>query len=429
MKFSQFNVFFEYNNQHIGFNTYSNEIITLDSFLYELIKTNDNVEELEKIHVDFYLFLIEKKFIVNSEINEVEKVQQLMHEVDLDNSSYELILNPTMNCNFKCWYCYEDHIKSSRMNIEVQDAILNHTEIICSIPTIKEFHLSWFGGEPLLEFYNIIVPLTEKLKKIVEEEKIRFISSYTTNGLLINEEMISIFKKSNVSNLQITLDGYKDRHNQVRYVTKNKGSYDKILSNIKLLASNNLNVTVRINYSDETIHDLKKIADDFVKFPSKCLKNLEFSFNQVWQVSKNLEESVKSIREYFSGMGLIVRSVYNIDSVKNSCYADKKNQATINYNGDVYKCTARDFKEENKEGELNENGTISWNNKYEKRMNIKLQNKVCFTCSILPICGGGCTQATMEMLEKNTEYCLFEYNEIRKINFIKNKIISTYLLQ
>ncbi|HOH74428.1 MAG TPA: hypothetical protein PKW38_01450, partial [Paludibacteraceae bacterium] len=51
---------------------------------------------------------------------------------------------------------------------------------------------------------------------------------------------------------------------------------------------------------------------------------------------------------------------YN-DSVRESCYGDKKNQATINFNGDVYKCTARDFKPENREGVLMDDGTIEWN--------------------------------------------------------------------
>lgn len=425
MKFSQFNIFFEYNNLYIGFNTYNNEIITLDSFLFELIKTNDDVEELRKIHPDFYHFLIDKNFIIKSELKEINQVKQLMQKIDNSDSSYQLILNPTMNCNFKCWYCYEDHLNSSRMSLEIQKAILNHAEIICSVPTIKEFHLSWFGGEPLLEFENIIVNLTERLKEIIKQKEISLTTSYTTNGLLINQEMISFFKKTNTINFQITLDGHKDKHDKVRFISKKKGSYDKIVENIKLLASNKLNVTVRINYSEETLHSLKKIADDFIEFPKSYLTYLEFSFNQVWQVDKDLEREMKLVRGYFSTLGLNVRSVYNIDSVKNSCYADKKNQATINYDGFVYKCTARNFSKENREGQLNKNGTILWNKAYERRMNIKLNNKACHTCSILPICGGGCSQVNMEMLDKNSEYCLFEYNENKKINFIKNKIIST----
>ncbi len=428
-KYSQFNVFFKQENQIIGFNTFNQEIIVIDELLYELISSKDDINNLKNIHPDFYNFLIEKGFAINSKINELKNVKKLMASVDFDNSTYELIINPTMNCNFKCWYCYEEHIIKSALSKKIQSSIINHVNLILTSPSINQFHLSWFGGEPLLEYKKVIVPITKKIQKNCKSKNVTFSSGYTTNGLLIKQDMIPFFKQSNVINFQITLDGHKNRHNQVRYISKNKGSYDKILENIKLLISNDLFVTVRINYSEETLLELTEIANDFAKLTSSDLNNLEFSFNQVWQVKKNLEKEMIKIREYFNSLGLKITSKYDIDSVRNSCYADKKNQATINYNGDVFKCTARDFKKENREGVLKENGVILWNDKLKKRMNVKLSNKPCLTCSILPICGGGCTQNYIEMSKNGEEYCLYEYNESKKIEFVKKKVTASFVNQ
>ena len=426
-KYSQFNVFFKQESQIIGFNTFNQEIIILDELLFELVLSKDDVSNLENIHPDFYNFLIEKGFVINSKINELKNVKELMVSVDFDNSAYELIINPTMNCNFECWYCYEEHIIKSGMSKKVQSSIINYVNLILTSPSINQFHLSWFGGEPLLEYKKTIVPITKKIQEICKSKNVTFSSGYTTNGLLIKQDMMPFFKQSNVSNFQITLDGHKNRHNQVRYISKSKGSYDKILENIKLLISNDLYVTVRINYSEETLLELTEIANDFSKLTSSDLNNLEFSFNQVWQVKKNLEKKMIKIREYFTSLGFKITSIYDIDSARNSCYADKKNQATINYNGDVFKCTARDFKKENREGILKENGITSWNDKLKKRMNIKLSNKPCLSCRILPICGGGCTQNYIEQSKNGEEYCLYGYDEFEKIEFVRKKVTVSFV--
>ena len=43
-----------------------------------------------------------------------------------------------------------------------------------------------------------------------------------------------------------------------------------------------------------------------------------------------------------------------------SCYADRINYANINYDGNVYKCTAQDYTSETALGFLDENGQIRW---------------------------------------------------------------------
>ena len=94
----------------------------------------------------------------------------------------------------------------------------------------------------------------------------------------------------------------------------------------------------------------------------------------------------------------------------------------INYNGDIYKCTANDFLPEKKEGILNSNGVITYNSLYEKRMKAKYALKPCLECNILPICMI-CTQKRLKMI--NEEKCIY-IKEKDKPDIIRDHIRRIY---
>ena len=60
----------------------------------------------------------------------------------------ELTLFVTERCNFRCTYCYEDFSKG-RMRPDVVAAVQTLIRTRAS-DGLKELHLSFFGGEPLL---------------------------------------------------------------------------------------------------------------------------------------------------------------------------------------------------------------------------------------------------------------------------------------
>ena len=117
------------------------------------------------------------------------------------------------------------------------------------------------------------------------------------------------------------------------------------------------------------------MTDDISLILSK--EFLLVDLHRVWQDSKNdgipkiVDDNIEKIK--------IVRIpvIHNSpNNVLESCYADKRNSAVINYNGDIYKCTARDFTSENRAGFLNEEGEFVWENNYlERRMDSNSKNK------------------------------------------------------
>lgn len=92
---------------------------------------------------------------------------------------------------------------------------------------------------------------------------------------------------------------------------------------------------------------------------------------------------------------------------------------TINYNGEIFKCTARDFTDSTGEGRVDVDGSIVLNDRYEKRLNAKFNNPPCRECRILPLCGGGCSQQALE--HEDVDYCVYNFDEEQKTQAIVNK--------
>lgn len=423
-------MFFDYENQKIGFNSYSREYMALDDSLYLMYDSSvkkSEFESLQSMHPTFFDFLVEKGFLVENAEDELQKVKDLVSLIDNDESVFQLHINPTMNCNFKCWYCYETHIKDSKMDISTIDSTVRFVKGILTSrkDTLKFFSLDWFGGEPLLYFKRVVLPILKEVHALCASLGIEMASGVTTNGLLINSEVIQAAKLFNLSFFQITLDGHRDRHDVVRFMSEGRGSYDAIIKNIKLLAANSIKVLIRINCSPETLPDLKKISEDFRDLTVEAREFIEFDLHKVWQDNYNVsDEDLYDIRWYYREQGFKVATGSH-DLVMNSCYGDHKNHATINYNGEVFKCTARDFTSTNSEGYLSDSGEVIWNDKYTKRLESKFKNKPCLDCVILPICNGGCSQQALE--HEGVDYCVNDFDENKKRMLVINRFKESLL--
>lgn len=430
MKLSQFNNVVAYNESVILYNSFSDRFLLVDPLLNDLIesaKSNNNIDDLINYHASFYTALLTNGFIVDNELDELELVKKMRKKVDIeDETQYVLVINPTMNCNFKCWYCYETHEKGSKMTNPIIENVKRHiANVLNTMPYLKNFHISWFGGEPLLYFDQVILPIMEYVKELFKGYKSTFSTGFTTNGFLIDNCKIDAFLSYNITNFQITLDGNRDTHNAVRFVNSTRGSYDEILKNVFALCRSRLNVSIRINYTKSNLKDLESIMYDLLPLEGEARQYLLISFHKVWQETDvTLMGRVRELHRFFrdNGFRATFGDIDLPDSVRNSCYADKKNHATINYNGQVFKCTARNFSKDAKEGILNEDGSISWNQKFYDRIDSKFKNKPCLTCPILPICNGGCSQEAIE--HKDEDYCMYNFDEQRKKEVVLNKFIN-----
>lgn len=359
--------------------------------------------------------LIDNGFVVSDDCDEVGNYLKYMRTAECDMSVAHLIINPTINCNFNCWYCYENHIKS----LMSEDIIERLKSLIAKIFAEKRLlQISFFGGEPMLCYKNVILPMLEKTKYLSEQLGGEYFVNMTTNGYLFNEKRIEKLKEYNFNGVQITLDGYKDIHDKIRKPVNGNGSYDRIVSNIINILEHGIPVTVRINCTKENIDTIVSVAKSFVCLDRASKKLLNFDFQIVWQEENKeiISQKMNKIVREFVKVGLNASKM----SFRDFCYADKRNSCVVNYNGDLYKCTAVDFLSTKRDGYLSEKGDLIWeNNSMEERMASKLKNKPCLSCRILPLCHGGCTKHSLNAVG---DYCIYNFNEEEKDEVVLDAI-------
>lgn len=419
MKFSQFNSEIHLSDKlSLVYNAYSDSYLILPNKYLPL----KDIESMKKEQAQLYDNLVKSNGIIEDDVDEVSLVKELQRNIDNNDKKYQLTINPTLDCNFKCWYCYENHVSRSKIESETLDNIkkLIHN-IVVKQTALEEFQLNFFGGEPLLQ-YDTVIDIITYAEKVCHSFGKNISIAFTTNGYLLNIERIKTLSKHPVHAMQITIDGNRATHNKVRFSSVKSGSYDTIMKNIKLLLKNGIYVILRLNYTSETIAGMADILNDLTNITTEERKRLAVHFYRVWQ--DNQEINIKdilneTISKYRSADILAYK--YPLNNVKYSCYGDKTNAAIINYNGDVYRCTAVNFSKVTRDGYLNNEGVIVWeNDSYNKRKNIKFKNKACLKCRLLPICNGGCSQHALR--NENQEYCILNFDEQRKDEAILNKL-------
>lgn len=423
-KESYYNNIVKIEDMFLLFNSLTKSHLILSEELYNVFENyKEDFKKLEKINGSFYKVLKNNGFIVELDCNEKEYVNNLRFLNKFDNNQYDLTINPSMSCNLKCWYCYENHIEKSMMNFITADKIIKHIKMQFNITHFKKLHLSFFGGEPLLN-KRIITYIVDKVNSFCNEFTINFTISFTTNGTLFNDIFLNFLSKYKVR-FQITLDGDKKLHDKVRYFkNSNKGSYDCILKNIEKICNKmeDYSITLRINFNEDTLDNIKNAIDQLSGIKSK--DNIVISLHKVWQINEDKINSKKifEIISYINTKGFKVN--YPHLEISSPCYADSFNQAVVNYDGKIYKCTARDFTKHAADGELIENGMIIWN--LDKRLNRHYKNiqSICRDCKLLPACSGICSQLC---LEHENQKCHLENSNFTKDDFVIYNFNKNYL--
>lgn len=429
-KFSRYNHLIENGNNVILYNLISEKILALQLQTAKILKDHqDNVGNLKVIHPTFYQTLIKDGFIVKADVDEIEKMIKNWDNAETSQNEFSITILPTINCNLNCWYCYEKHDKAGIMKPTVLDRIQKLIQRITKKAELKHLELDFFGGEPFLCWKNVVWPLLEYTKQICDNRHKILSIHFTTNATLISKNIIeSLDSLKTSTSFQITLDGRKDEHNAVRKTKLGKPTFDIIVGNIKFLLKKRMLVNCRLNYTTDTLYTFVDLIDDFKSLDSEDRKFLNFTFQQVWQDISKQETSQKEITENETAVIQAFRDngfSTNLPSkyISRHCYADYENKIVVNYNGDLYKCTGRDFVPEIREGVLSEKGELLYNTIYQNRMALKRGSETCRKCIIYPICHCGCSQYVLDNHKKDeTEQCLFNYSEKDKKTIIRNRL-------
>lgn len=154
------------------------------------------------------------------------------------------IVNVTDNCNLRCPYCFTAH-NTRRSSLEVlkqtANFLINEVQRTQSQSPIS---IAFFGGEPMLEFENLIKPFVLWCSEQGFIEKYNLGFSITTNGTLLNEDKIRFLYKYGINPL-LSIDGNKFTQDDQRPTQNGQSSFDLIYPNIPILLKYFPNITFR----------------------------------------------------------------------------------------------------------------------------------------------------------------------------------------
>lgn len=338
---------------------------------------------------------------------------------------FEIIVNPTLDCNLRCWYCYEDHLQGTNMRLELIDSIKALVDRKVESSELKHLSVTFFGGEPLLRWKDVVMPLLQYTVQRCKEKNIGFNTGFTTNGYLLDHRMFDDLISIGLgeTSFQISFDGNRELHDKSRVYDAMHPTFDTMLEAVKLGASLGFRMCARFNYTPESLESFTEVLEMMSQWDEITRRNITINLQQVWQTSSGIASNIKGraadmrtlIQKF--GMNPECDMVY----FRHVCYADRKNSVVVNYNGDIYKCTARKFEPSLREGVLHSDGTIEYNDRYFKRMDAKFANTACMKCPIMPICNGRCSQHKIDRAD--FDKCLLDMDFERRMRYMLGSLI------
>ena len=146
-----------------------------------------------------------------------------------------LCMHIAHTCNLNCSYCFASQGKyqgeRAVMSFEVGKRALDF--LVENSGSRKNLEVDFFGGEPLMNF-EVVKRLVEYARSIEKQKGKNFRFTLTTNGLLIDDEVID-FANSQMSNVVLSLDGRKEIHDRYRVDYAGNGSWERIVPKFQKL--------------------------------------------------------------------------------------------------------------------------------------------------------------------------------------------------
>lgn len=376
--------------------------------------------------------LVQNKMIVKQGDDE-SYILKRWYETDIRtfaSSNLTLTIVPTLDCNFDCHYCFEKSKRCLNMNDDTIEALI---QFIKSHSKVKAIGICWYGGEPLLA-----LDVMKKIMKRIKEEVDIPVNKHIiiTNGSLINKEAIDFFKEYPLDNIQITFDGIKQRHDNIRRnkVTK-EPTFDLLVQNIDklLIELPHNNIDVRINIDKDNQNDYYQMLE----FGKERWHNNNIDiYPGFLRIDDETGRSMSCTSFHKSEIANFMLDLYKKEPnkkfypvlVKEVCMASRTNAYIIGPVGEIYKCW-NDVSDSTKiVGNIFDRQLSNSDLYYKYIIGTKWYNREnCKKCFFLPVCDNGCA---WYILRNQNEKSKFELcNCLQKAPNMLNKCLENYYEQ
>lgn len=401
---------FENGDRFVIANTFSKCVIELDKIHYDAFI----YDEYETIKEDVEI-LKNQGILVNDKYDEVGYLRQLRSQYAFDNKTATMIICPTLECNFKCPYCYETR-KSGYMSQETQQELLFFYKNLLK-KGLQHLNVTWYGGEPLL-YPDIIEYLSKQMISIAKQYNSDISFSMISNGYCISDNIISIFKEINLKTIQITLDGGPEVHDSRRVLINGLPTFNIIKKNIQKLAKENINVKIRVNLDKSNQNEFNKIKGMFLD----CNDNISIypaivtkEKNQTDNIRNNCFNAGEEKNIILSNYITFPKDYEQLGSCTIVCSGEHINSFVITPEGKLYKCL-NDIGIASKSIGILTNFNLYLDTNYANEYIYRdpFTESECEKCPYLPLCYGACLNEYIKNGKHNCVPNRYFFDEISK---------------
>lgn len=397
----------------------------------ELIYLKNNIDK--EILEDIPKTLIDKGIVTTKEKEKI--LLNKLKEKIRDSQFQSLYLISSTSCNLDCDYCFYRSSASKslkhhqNMSFDVaKKALIDFKKIVEN--NVKDSNywqqVTFYGGEPLLN-KNMLYQAIPFVRENFDADTALVIN---TNGILIEDNDIKLFKDNNVE-VQISLDGDKEPHDLHRKTQNGKPTYDIVISNIKKLLQNGVKVLPMItatndnidNFSEKIYSIIKELGINDYAVNVLITNSFEVNDNYTEKLANEMLLAYQKFGNIASDYAFV--ELYNrllgVDKTlsKNSCGSSRK--ITVFPDGKVYACQALEKVEQNYMSTLSDDYLKNPNWEYW-RSRSRFDNEECLTCPSIISCGGGCATGSYNLnksiydIDKNN--CEYTKKLFKKIHNI-----------
>ena len=377
----------------------------------------------------------------------------------------DCMLNVTDDCNLQCRYCFvqqQPHYMTLQTAKDAADWLYQNLQKKKRMGLAKEnekIRFYFFGGEPMLCYNSIIVPVIDYIENKYPNS---FYYGMTTNGTLLNKEVIDFIKKYNFQ-LLLSIDGNKETQDYNRPCKNcDLSSFDLIEKNISYLLKNFPNLAFRSTIYAPTVEHLfenylyaeslgfkhwEAIEDNRHPWTNEQIEILKNEFSKIY--SYRLQQIIE--KKPIMKCGRINEWLFNITklyedsdyyNINNHCSVWRcglgTNTGSISWDGSIYGCQEQVSQGHSTIfyiGNIYENGIdikkhynlLSFY--YKNQLEEKIKKEKCNNCELCPICKVnilGCPSTTKDLF--NDMNSMTEIGcQLRKI-YYNNSLLTLKLL-
>jgi uncharacterized protein len=199
-------------------------------------------------------------FIIRDDVDEHRLITDWFEKIMNSTHRLDVTVLTTYKCNFACTYCVEEGIKQNIfMNDDTAEQVCSFIKKQIAAFSPREFALSFYGGEPLMNIRPIRI-IARELRRYSESRGLVFGFCITTNGSLLIPELLDELIGLGLKGIQLTLDGTEEYHNRKRPFINGKGSFSCIMDNL-LNAAGKIKINLTGNFDDENVVSFPGLLD------------------------------------------------------------------------------------------------------------------------------------------------------------------------